>query len=389
MSHPDRRPLDGLTQGAYCVAVRRGWSRQPALDGLRGIAILLVLIRHYALQTFPGGGIIGVDLFFVLSGFLITSLLLVEHDTSGRISLGRFYIRRALRLYPALYAMLALFIIAVLVTGGTVAPTGRAFIGAGFGSVYVYNWAAAAHVALPDALGPLWTLSIEEQFYLVWPLVLLIVLGRWVRPTRLAAGLAAAIVVLWLVRPLLVAGLRPGQVYSLTTTWADALLSGALLAVVHRYNLVPRWRRRVASGRVATAATVVLAVAVFVPDLKGRPLTYVIALPAFCVAIAAVLARAVDHPETWSVTQLTARPLVVCGTLSYALYLYNYLVWTVLAQHHLGAATIAVVGVPVTFGLAWLSRLLVERPALRLKGRFEPAGVNVSPPPDPLVAEAA
>ncbi len=154
------------------------------LDGLRGVAILLVVLRHYGLQTFPGGGIVGVDLFFVLSGFLITSLLLAEHRASGAIDLGHFYLRRALRLYPALYAMLALFLIVSAATGGRDGSSlGRAFVGAGFGSVYVYNWAAAAQVHLPAALGPLWTLSIEEQFYLVWPLVLLLVLRR-----RIPAG---------------------------------------------------------------------------------------------------------------------------------------------------------------------------------------------------------
>ncbi len=97
-----------------------------------------------------------------------------------------------------------------------------------------------------------------------------------------------------------------------------------------------------------------------------------VVLPVLCVAIASVLARAVDHPDTRAVRALAVRPLLVCGALSYALYLYNEAVWVVLAQHRESSAITALVGIPVTFALALASRVLVERPALRLKQRFEP-----------------
>jgi peptidoglycan/LPS O-acetylase OafA/YrhL len=151
---------------------------RPALDGVRALAIACVVLSHTI--GFPVTGYIGVDVFFVLSGFLITTLLLEEHARRGTVSLGDFYRRRALRLLPALFALLGVFlavsIAAVLIRGGSL---DRALFGVVAGTGYFTNLALAAgpptEPAMPGELRHLWSLAIEEQFYFVWPVVLLVI----------------------------------------------------------------------------------------------------------------------------------------------------------------------------------------------------------------------
>ena len=165
---------------------RERFGHVPALDGVRGIAIAAVVGFHF-FDT-PSGGGIGVDLFFVLSGFLITTLLLEEQSTTGRISLVEFYKRRGRRLLPGLGALLAAAA-AVLLTGGSSVVSPRSLIG---GAFYVTNIIDAFH-PIHGALQHLWTLAEEEQFYLLWPIVLLWLLRRRVSPMRLARGLAKVV----------------------------------------------------------------------------------------------------------------------------------------------------------------------------------------------------
>ena len=147
---------------------------RPALDGLRAFAVLWVIGFHYHLP-FGRDGLFGVDIFFTLSGFLITVLLLEEWSHTGRISLKNFYIRRILRLYPALVLMLLVF--------GLRVPNGYIFSTL----FYSTNWIKALHV-LPDSiyLDHTWSLSIEEQFYLLWPAALMLMLRMKVQPRRMA-----------------------------------------------------------------------------------------------------------------------------------------------------------------------------------------------------------
>src|ERR1051325_9449434 len=144
------------------------------LDGVRGLAILLVLINHSTLLG-DGFGFVGVNTFFVLSGFLITCLLTEEYEKSGRISLRDFYMRRALRLLPALVTMLIAFVIFVFLTD----PHKRAvreLHEALFALFYFSNWAGILRIGRHISLAHTWSLSVEEQFYIVWPLILLLLL---------------------------------------------------------------------------------------------------------------------------------------------------------------------------------------------------------------------
>lgn len=347
--------------------------RVKALDGLRGAAIGVVIVHHFWQGRFPGGGVVGVDLFFGLSGFLITSLLLAEHDGSGRISLRRFYLRRALRLYPALYAMLAAYLVFMAAGGGGTSSLGDALEGAGFVSVYVFNWAKAAGVRLPTELGPLWTLSVEEQFYFLWPLALLLLL-RLRRPPRVLARVTAAgVLALWALRPLLWLRYGSSPSYYFTSTWADTLLAGALLAISRQYGLFPGVRRYLSAGPVVALSLAVLTAGVFIPALKGQAALYWVLLPVFCVAIVSCVIAAVERPAMRIVRVASIWPIVATGVISYSLYLYSDLVRELLSQRR--APAVVVGGIPLAFALAVASRFLVERPALRLKGRFEPARV--------------
>ena len=149
---------------------------RPALDGLRGVAILTVLAWHVGIPGMAGAGQAGVTLFFVLSGFLITAILVEEHARTGHIDFGRFYRRRAARLFPALLLLLAAASVMVLIVrpaGGAIAILAALF--------YVANWVQASSIDL-FPIQHTWTLAIEEQFYIVWPLllsVLLMVRRRW------------------------------------------------------------------------------------------------------------------------------------------------------------------------------------------------------------------
>ena len=168
----------------------------PALDGLRAVAITLVLLTHSFMSLFPGGWI-GVDVFFVLSGYLITSILLKEIRETGAIAWGRFYWRRALRLTPPL-AIVAIFQFA----HAAISPHNGAEISTAtiVGIAYLENFNSVFNFAPADVVGHTWSMATEEQFYLLWPVALLLI--AWRHPARwVGAAIAAMLagrIVLWL-----------------------------------------------------------------------------------------------------------------------------------------------------------------------------------------------
>src|SRR5690554_5139500 len=171
--------------------------RFAGLDGLRAIAVLTVILYHLAPNAMPGG-FLGVDIFFVISGFLITSLLLAEHTHSGRIRLTHFWRRRARRLLPALALLVLVCCTAAWVIGGDVlVGLGRQLLGA---ATFSTNWLsiAAGHSyfdeSTPELFRNLWSLAVEEQFYLVWPALLLLLLLVPARRLRIAILLVLAVV---------------------------------------------------------------------------------------------------------------------------------------------------------------------------------------------------
>jgi peptidoglycan/LPS O-acetylase OafA/YrhL len=213
----------------------------PELDGLRGISILLVFIHHVYFTVLPGG-FLGVDIFFVLSGFLITSLLLREWDQFGSLNLKLFYIRRALRLMPALITLvLILSAYAFIFLDHLTAA--KTYQGIWLTLSYVSNWIYAFGLRSADnPLGITWSLAIEEQFYLLWPFILsLALLSKRFTHTRFLTILTLSTVVVALNRSLILeANASIPRVYYPSDTRADALLIGCLIAFVMAHHTIPR-----------------------------------------------------------------------------------------------------------------------------------------------------
>ena len=354
----------------------------PALDGVRAVAVALVLGYHLGV---PGmdGGLLGVGVFFTLSGFLITGILLSAWHRSGRIGLGDFYLRRARRLLPAVVLLLLVVLLTSLVvdpaTLGTVGPQA---LGA---MVYLSNWQTIAsgqsyfeRFAGPGPLEHLWSLAVEEQFYLVWPVVLLLLMALPRVPLRVLAGLtallaAASFALLWLTAQ---PGFDTTRAYEGTDTRAGGLLVGAVVALLMwQPDGPPRMKgaARRSPDRWALLGLVVIgALVVFTDDYSM--FLYRGGLLVLSVATVTVLA-AVVQPGSRLATVLGCRPLAWVGERSYGIYLWHLpvIVFTpadVLADQPVQRAALLV---GVTVGLAALSWSLVEDPVRRrgLRGAWE------------------
>ena len=362
--------------------------RIGGLDGLRAIAVAVVLVYHLLPGLLPGG-MVGVDAFFVISGFLITSLLLVERRTTGRIDVRRFWIRRLRRIVPALLVAVAATVAAAACLGGDVLLAVRRQV---IGSVLlVYNWVEiAAGSSYFDQTQPLlltnvWSLAVEEQFYLVWPLVVIALLARGVSRRRVRAGavlalglsLASAAWALRLVRD----GAPVSRVYMGTDTHAFGLMLGAAWALWHgratQEDLEPLpvglRRARGAAGWVGLAGLLVLA------RFAGETAADGGAGPEPALIIASVCALAVVQAFTGEVAGaagpartlmrlLEARPLKWLGERSYGLYLWHWPLG-VLAFYAIPPTVspwVVAVGVlGLTLCTAELSHTLIEAPVRR------------------------
>jgi peptidoglycan/LPS O-acetylase OafA/YrhL len=332
--------------------------RVPALDGLRGVAVLLVVGRHYF--HFPlAGGQAGLNLFFVLSGFLITTLLLEEHDDRGRISLGAFYTRRVRRLLPALMVMLAAYV-AVGVAQGRTSVVIRA---AGAAVFYTANIAQTwwPHLIGREPISPLWSLSEEEQFYLVWPGVLIALSALRVHPRRVGFGVAVlAIAVVFERSWLVMHGASPVRAGVAPDTASDGLLTGVLLAYVVRSG------RRCNQNIGLVAATMFAFVALTDPPPE-------ITIPALDMSSALLVWLATD-PNSWLAKLASNRPLVLVGLVSYSVYL-----WHTLVLSWVGVRPAALM---LTAVIAVASYRLIERPfrrdglaVVRRVARWRAAGI--------------
>jgi peptidoglycan/LPS O-acetylase OafA/YrhL len=346
------------------TAIGSAQPRIDGLDGLRGLAISLVLLTHVV--GVEGAGMVGVLLFFVLSGYLITSLLLGEGDRTSRIRLTAFYWRRAARLLPALLAFLALFVgVLVLVDGGD--ALGAVTPGLAQALLYVTDLTLGFQGAYRPELAHLWSLAVEEQFYLIWPicLVLLLRAGATDRLRRVAAALALFAVV----RAASMA-LAPSLglfVYALPTTWIDVLLVGALCALVRR-DAPAVWERfaRANSAWVTCPAMAVLLAYSIIPGSYRWPGTYVVGLPVLAVASCSLVLDLASSRPSWVKVVFTWGPLRAVGVVSYGVYLYNS-TSIMLIQRWLGEGLgPRALGLGVAVALALLSWLWLERPVQRV-----------------------
>jgi peptidoglycan/LPS O-acetylase OafA/YrhL len=351
----------------------RRFEHVPDLDSTRGVAVIAVVLGHLWIvwpswvwePIFSRAGFLGVDLFFVLSGFLITTLLVAEQGRRGTVRLPSFYWRRALRLLPALWLLLAAHAIYASRTGYP--PFGRhdfewdSIQAAG---LYYMNWHALWNPLSAAYLSPIWSLSIEGQFYLVWPFVVVGLIG--VRRSRavVVGVLVTALVIASVWRLFVFDWWGWSAAYLRSDTHIDGLLMGSLVGAVWirgwTPNRLPRW--------------LLLPAAVIVAGLFSRidaskHFAYAGGITMFVAVAGVVVLVLVTNPRPEQGP--TARALAWVGELSYGIYLWHYPVFWAFTrwgetwtnwERTLSAVAITAAGVTV-------SRVLVELPALRLKAR--------------------
>ncbi|MFD9894293.1 acyltransferase family protein [Amycolatopsis sp. NPDC059027] len=343
----------------------------PALDGLRGVAIAGVLLFHTGHLS---GGFLGVDLFFALSGYLITGLLLREVETTGTVSLVAFWGRRLRRLVPASAVMLA----GVTLLAWALGPPDLlrfALVDGPWVQFDLVNWHLLAESASYwDRFGStrvfehLWSIAVEEQFYVIWPVVLLLV-ARWARRAEwpvavIAAGVSVASLILMVV---LLDPADTTRVYTGTDTRAFSLMLGALAAT----EPVRRLLARFGGKAVLIVLTAGLAVTWSLVDGEKSLWLFRGGLFAHSLAAALVVALCAQAPRSWVARVLASPPLRWLGQISYSLYLWHWPVLLLLTPQRTGVdgwARTAVVCV-VSIGLATLSKYLVEDP-IRFRARW-------------------
>lgn len=337
----------------------------PALDGLRALAVIGVIAFHD--DRLPGG-FLGVDLFFALSGFLITSLLLDEHSRTGQVDLVGFWGRRLRRLMPAVIALLTVTVVAFRLF----ADTGEWIIARGdapWAQFYVANWQLIAGgdgywdaFAAPSAFEHLWSLAIEEQFYLVWPIVVLGLLRRGGPPLVTGAAVTGALASV-LAMIVIFDGGDPTRVYMGTDTRAFSLLAGAALAAPSARRAA---ERLISASRLTTGVVVAgLAgglVAMWVGVSGDDDWLFRGGLPAHSLASAALAALVVAGAP--GARALAWRPLTAIGRLSYSLYLWHWPVFVFCSPTRvsLDGWALTAVRLVATAALSVASYRLVEQP---------------------------
>ena len=346
----------------------------PAIDGLRALAVVAVMLYHADLGWLPGG-FLGVEVFFVISGYLITLLLVTEHERSGRISLRNFWFRRARRLLPAVYALLLVVSLTVVLFVREQAARARGDVIAGL--TYTTNWyliftGESYFEAFGRApmLRHLWSLAVEEQFYLVWPIVMIVLLTVFKRrPERMVVPMLAMVAASTVLMVLLYDPTDPSRVYYGTDTRAAGLVLGAAFALfwrpgyIRRGAVMAKGRMLDLVGLVGLGALALIMMTVADQDaiLYHGGFLFVGVATLACIAMA-------THPKSWMAKVLSIPAVVWIGTRSYAIYLWH---WPVFVLTRPGVdvpwspGPTLVVRFAVTFALAELSYRLIENPLRR------------------------
>lgn len=368
---PRRRSGGG--RGFPSASRAGGGGRVAGLDGLRTVAVVLVIVYHVEPGPLPGGSV-AVDVFFTLSGFVITRLLIAEYARTGRISLRRFYRRRWLRLGPALLVMCA--VTALLSLALPLPLFDGAWTAAALAAVSVVNLVRAGEPGpysdLTSPLSHTWSLGVEEQFYLAWPLLLLFLL-RHTTARRALAWVAALCVLPLLWRLALWDPTAAHRIYNGPDTRADQLLIGALLAVVlarlraddPRLELLRRW-----AGRLCWPALALLGLIAWqIPIAEAsawNPVWYTAGFMVAAVLSATVVAALDLGPRSWAGRLLSIAALAWVGrNLSYGMYLWHYPVIRLLSDLGVADDQLLPIGMVGTVAAALVSYALVERPLLR------------------------
>lgn len=335
----------------------------PGLDGIRALTVSFVVFYHMGFENSPGS--LGVTAFFVLSGFLITLLLLREQERHGRIDIWRFYVRRGLRIFPAFYVYWLARVALLCVFGKTI--LWPQFIAS---AAYVTNYYHAVVGHQTSLVAHTWSLSVEEQFYLLWPVTAVWLLKT---PQQMSRRLLVmiALVVSWRSFGRFVLGLPEVHAYETLDMRADHLLIGCWLAVVLKRE------SRTAIFRAITASAwfplIPILLLVASDRLQAQGFVWRDSVGAFvdpwlvAVLLVQVIAFAQHRAWRW----LSWRPVVLVGQLSYSIYLYHNLALNQADKYLPETGVLRVIGSYLSVVLVGLgSYLLVEKPFLRWKSRF-------------------
>lgn len=340
-------------------------SNIAALDAIRGVSAVAVVVAHTLGPRQLGS--MAVAVFFVLSGFLITWLLVKESDNTGRVSLRNFYIRRALRIFPAFYVFWIICIGAAALRG-TQIPWGLA--GAAF--FYIGDYYQSFHYVRHDIMGNIWSLGVEEKFYLIWPFVFESLHRNPAKLLKLASSVIAAI---WLYRVIMTTtlSLPPNYLRYAFEARFDNILFGCVLALGFRLGKLDPILRLVA--RVSLLPVVIGALLlglVFLENRLGPTYHYVLGMSLDSTLIAVMLIQFVYLAAMRGWTWLDHPILKFFGRISYSLYLYHVVVLHSIHHYvpHLRPRWADLLIAAGSLAAAYCSYRVIEKPFLQLKGRF-------------------
>jgi peptidoglycan/LPS O-acetylase OafA/YrhL len=371
VSTPESIPGEELRQPTAPAGQSFRLGYRKSLDGIRGTAILLVILAHLNVVKDHFGSL-GVNAFFVLSGFLITCILVEEWDNSGGISLRNFYARRGLRLLPPLIAVLAVFVTLEFLTEpmkGAIRTSGHALKAL----FYYTNWAQTFRFSRTSIFAHTWSLSIEEQFYLVWPIILIFLLRRTSRTSSLCWILLLTF--FSVLARIAVLTIEPGTQYGIRRvnlgldTRADSLLLGCFAGMAISSRLIPqtsyikmlfRW-----GSMLSIAGLLFIGVRIRAFD-PGMSTFGLLAASFFAAVVIAHLVIEFNSPQH---RILEFAPLVFLGKISYGLYLWHYPILKIMQRHDWPGWHLAYL--PITVGVTLASYYWLELPCLRLKNRFQ------------------
>jgi peptidoglycan/LPS O-acetylase OafA/YrhL len=365
MASPDTNPRDVPTWFDH--------GRVPCLDGLRAVSISLVLFEHASLtHGFPLGrethlgdlGRAGVSMFFTISGFLITMLLAREWDRSGAISLKGFYRRRALRILPAYFAFLLVILVLTRTHGVSLDSTD--WIGV---LTYTVNF-----IRVPAwEIGHVWSLSVEEQFYLVWPLIVFLLSPRRALHV-VVAYLSAAPILRLIIWGFFRSDLQ--VIDDLTPLRLDAIAAGCMLALLaRRQNVFTRSVLGATRGAWVAPAAAMVIVASYVVGHYISAFEVTLAYSVTAAAMAVIVWNMATAPDTTLGRILETRPIVFIGVLSYSLYLWQQLF---LNPHNVSWVAAWPINIVLAAGAALVSYYLIESPFLRIKDRSATKAVHAA-----------
>lgn len=336
-----------------------------SLNGIRAVAVTLVFFAHGGLEWIVPGGL-GVTIFFVLSGYLITTLMRREYAGTGAIHLRAFYLRRLLRLMPPLFIVVAAAaaLSGLNVIEGDFSLRGLLSVLFYFGNYHIIN---AGYNELPDGLGVVWSLAVEEHYYLLYP-PLAIALLRSAQPRVAVAVLATFCAAIFGWRCwLYLHGATEHYLMMATDTRADSILIGCLMGFWHNpvFAAAPARNPRRDAAILASCAVLLIATLAYRTEFFRLTARYTVQSLAIAPLIYLAVTNAARAPFHW----LNSRPMVYLGTVSYTIYLSHQIIHYFVERHwpHLGWPAVLALAAVLTLAVAELMRRWVEQPCARLR----------------------